>query len=284
MSTIIRTHYDVLGVSPGTPDVVIKAAYRALAKEYHPDGPSASPDSADKFIEIQTAYAVLSKPQARREYDAELQETIAREAPSTRAAWLPTAPWQPVHQARLDIERICARLALYSEPLAQSFHAAYLRGECGEEPERFAMEMESNFFREYFGEDPDMQALARLLLLGGRTGAAYSLNQLMAGGMDAPGKNPQLVLPLLLEQHFEDEALFAEWLKVKFGLMPAGAQPARQEEVLDAESSASPRKDPLPAVARPAASATRPFRFVAQVFMWAVALYFALFAALPLMR
>jgi curved DNA-binding protein CbpA len=290
----MRTYYDVLGVAPDTPDVVIKAAYRALAKEYHPDGTNASMDSADRFIEIQTAYAVLSKPNSRSEYDAELQEALAFSpspvATAEASGSLPTAPWQPVPQGKADIERICARLALYSEPLAQSFYAAYLRGECADAPQRFAEEMEASFFREYFGQDPDMQGLARLLLLGGRTGAAFTLNQLVAGGTDPAGKNLRTILPMLLDQHFEGEALFIEWLRVKFGVNPVEPPPAEMAKVVEVATAAEAR----PAVAAEAVS-TPPeqgeavqrstvLRPLGLIIMWAIALYFALFAALPLLQ
>lgn len=304
----MRTYYDVLGVAPDTPDVVIKAAFRALAKEYHPDGSNAAPDSAEKFIEIQAAYAVLSKPQARREYDAELEAVLAAPGPPSAAVELngslPTAPWRPVAPGKLDIERICARLALYSEPLAQSFYAAYLRGECADSPQRFAEEMEANFFREYFGQDPDMQSLARLLLLGGRTGAAFTLNQLMAGQTDPAGKNLRTVLPMLLDQHFEGEALFMDWLRVKFGITPVEPRAERETDVLevaaaaDAPPAAAAEAAPAaaaaeapPAAAVPVSSGqvkrARPstvLRSLVLILMWAIALYFALFAALPLIQ
>jgi DnaJ-class molecular chaperone len=58
-------HYEVLGVSPDSEDIVIQAAYRALMRRYHPDkNPSA--DAARKTIEINAAYAVLGDTAARR--------------------------------------------------------------------------------------------------------------------------------------------------------------------------------------------------------------------------
>ncbi|KKL48623.1 hypothetical protein LCGC14_2323690, partial [marine sediment metagenome] len=46
--------YAVLGIHPEAIDAVVKAAYRVLASEYHPDS-SKNPDTA-KFIEINKAY------------------------------------------------------------------------------------------------------------------------------------------------------------------------------------------------------------------------------------
>jgi curved DNA-binding protein CbpA len=280
----MRTHYDVLGVTPDTPDVVIKAAYRALAKEYHPDGNNEAPDSSERFIEIQAAYAVLSKPHTRSEYDAELQEVLGYPLTSGNgrpAGPLHALPGLEVPQDKLEIERIYARLALFSEPLAQTFYAAYSRGECGDEPARFAAELEKNFFREFFGEDPDTQSLARLLLLGGKTGAAFTLNRLMAAGTDLPDKTPQAVLPVLLEENLKDETLFAEWLKVKFGLdppLPAIGEPAPEPAAREAATAAA-----APGAGRQVSSSSA-VRSLMLMLFWAVALYFVLFAALPLMK
>lgn len=286
----MRTYYDVLGVAADTPDVVIKAAFRALAKEYHPDGTSTQPGDTDRFIEIQAAYAVLSKPESRSEYDAELRETLLAPAPSHAGGpppggWLSPVAWPMESRTSADIERICARLGLYSEALAQAFYEAYLRGECGEEPARHADEMEADFFREYFGDDADVQALARLLLLGSRTGAALTLNQLVAGGISSPVKDIRGILTLILDQHFAEEALFTEWLKVKFGVLAVEPLPASEAGSAASASAggAAAAAPPAPSVAMTSHSANV-LRSVVLVFMWAIAIYFALFAALPLIQ
>ena len=63
-----RDYYDVLGVDKNADDKTIKSAFRKLAKKYHPDV-SKEPDAAEKFKEAQEAYAVLSDPDKRKQYD-----------------------------------------------------------------------------------------------------------------------------------------------------------------------------------------------------------------------
>ena len=63
-----RDYYEVLGVSKDADEKTIKSAFRKLAKKYHPDV-SKEPDAAEKFKEAQEAYAVLSDPDRRRQYD-----------------------------------------------------------------------------------------------------------------------------------------------------------------------------------------------------------------------
>ena len=63
-----KDYYEVLGVSKDATDAEIKSAFRKLAKKYHPDV-SKEPDAAENFKECQEAYAVLSDPSKRKQYD-----------------------------------------------------------------------------------------------------------------------------------------------------------------------------------------------------------------------
>ena len=63
-----RDYYEVLGVSKTATDAEIKSAFRKLAKKYHPDV-SKEENAAEKFKEVQEAYAVLSDPEKRKKYD-----------------------------------------------------------------------------------------------------------------------------------------------------------------------------------------------------------------------
>lgn len=75
----MRNYYEVLGVRRDATEEEIKEAYRRLALKYHPDV-NPSKEAAEKFIEINKAYAVLKDPLKRREYDnfLDLQETSQR--------------------------------------------------------------------------------------------------------------------------------------------------------------------------------------------------------------
>lgn len=68
----METHYDILGVSPDAAPDEIRAAYRKLAKQYHPDM-NRAPDAGERFIAIQQAYETLIDPDARARYDLALQ-------------------------------------------------------------------------------------------------------------------------------------------------------------------------------------------------------------------
>ena len=64
-----RDYYEVLGVDKGADDAAIKKSYRALAKKYHPDMNPGDAEAEKKFKEASEAYAVLSDPDKRRQYD-----------------------------------------------------------------------------------------------------------------------------------------------------------------------------------------------------------------------
>ncbi|XP_031396829.1 chaperone protein dnaJ 11, chloroplastic-like [Punica granatum] len=63
------TLYEVLNVMSTASQSEIKAAYRRLAKLYHPDSASLESDGGRDFIVIHEAYATLSDPASRARYD-----------------------------------------------------------------------------------------------------------------------------------------------------------------------------------------------------------------------
>ena len=64
-----RDYYEVLGVDKNADDAALKKAYRALAKKYHPDMNPGDKEAEKTFKEASEAYAVLSDPEKRRQYD-----------------------------------------------------------------------------------------------------------------------------------------------------------------------------------------------------------------------
>jgi|SRR5688500_3344886 curved DNA-binding protein CbpA len=77
-------YYAILGVSPASEDVVIRAAYLALMRRYHPDR-NASAEAAERARAITAAYAVLSDGDRRAEYDWVRAQQRGSAAPGTAA-------------------------------------------------------------------------------------------------------------------------------------------------------------------------------------------------------
>lgn len=63
-----KDYYEILGIEKEAADVEIKKAYKKLALQFHPDKNNA-PGAADAFKMIGNAFAVLSDPQKKKQYD-----------------------------------------------------------------------------------------------------------------------------------------------------------------------------------------------------------------------
>lgn len=91
---MIPDHYATLGVAPTSEDVVIRAAYLALMRRYHPDR-NPSPEAAARVRAITAAYAVLGDWDRRTDYDSTRTHVRATQtapfAPRARRRPSPTA-------------------------------------------------------------------------------------------------------------------------------------------------------------------------------------------------
>ncbi len=96
----MKTHYEILGLLNSADDVVIKAAYKALAQKYHPDKHRTNQDMATRLMsELNAAHAVLGHKAKRKEYDAWLQSAAKvkskpKSAAATTSAHTPPADYQ----------------------------------------------------------------------------------------------------------------------------------------------------------------------------------------------
>ncbi|XP_047096565.1 chaperone protein dnaJ 20, chloroplastic-like [Lolium rigidum] len=75
------TFYELLGISAeGSSFEDVRAAYRRMARKYHPDvsPPDAAKEHTRRFIQVQEAYETLSDPSRRSSYDQALARGVCR--------------------------------------------------------------------------------------------------------------------------------------------------------------------------------------------------------------
>lgn len=205
-----KDYYSCLGVLPSAEDVVIRAAYRALAQRYHPDRFQGDPaEVMRRMQEINEAYEVLSDSVKRRQYDeARNRRTSADELDSeeaeVRSAFedaqrdLETS-WRTAVEYFPDIERIVGRLRRTSYKLGFAFQTTLLATKGFDHREALAVELENNFLRTYFGTNPAIIAFAKELIETGERAAARELNKavsVLGGGID-----PSRVISRIEEKH-----------------------------------------------------------------------------------
>src|SRR5262249_45578889 len=64
-----RDYYDLLEVPRDATDAELKAAYRRLALQFHPDKNPGDRAAEERFKELAAAYAILPAPEKRARYD-----------------------------------------------------------------------------------------------------------------------------------------------------------------------------------------------------------------------
>ncbi len=118
MHELPGTHYETLGVAPGTPPDALRRAYVDLARRLHPDrfvdaGPGERTDADRRMREVNEAFRVLGNPDRRVAYDTELLR--ARTAGTARAkasGAAPTATGRVTGDLFIDTELVDTRSAI----------------------------------------------------------------------------------------------------------------------------------------------------------------------------
>lgn len=238
----MKDYYATLGVTPQAEDIVIKAAYRALAQRYHPDRFAGSANEANrKMAEINEAYGVLSDPVKRKAYDAEYQQAggnagdfEAGDAAADEGVKQIDKDWETALEYYPDLVTLEAVLAKTSKSLAFTFRLYMISEKAFKERKRVAEALHNAFLTNYFGEQRAILDFAKTLIAIGRKDAAKALNEAVRVlGDDL------------------DPALVINRIKGRFGLFeqPARAAPKKAEPPPPPPPPERPRREPTIPVA-----------------------------------
>ena len=89
--------YALLGLPKDADSKEIKRAFRTLAKRHHPDHNPENPRAAEKFIEVATAFEILSDPARRALYDEFGAQSLQDDFDPALARWQATQAKPPPH-------------------------------------------------------------------------------------------------------------------------------------------------------------------------------------------
>lgn len=109
-----HTHYDNLKVARNAPPEVIRAAYKTLCQQFHPDRHGGHPKATQTFQIINTAYEVLSDPGKRKQHDAWIAKAEARE--QARRAVRAQPRWNGQERRRSSPQRPATTIAYRLRP------------------------------------------------------------------------------------------------------------------------------------------------------------------------
>ncbi len=179
-------YYAILGVLPNAEDVVIRAAYKALAQRYHPDKFTGSAAEASlRMQEINAAYSVLGDPLKRANYDdkrcADIGDSSSyfdEGADSQEPDYDPLEEqWSVVVSYFPELIKINGRLQDIAWRLAYSFRAALLENKKFENAEAIENVIENKFLQSYFGTNQEILTFAKDLIAAKNRRAALALNR-----------------------------------------------------------------------------------------------------------
>jgi curved DNA-binding protein CbpA len=102
-------YYAVLGVSPDADEAVVRAAWKALLRKFHPDTARDMPDAAERTRAVNAAWAVLGNANRRIAYD--LERAALRDS-SARPDWMGAYPMPPRRSAGTTVALILAFVGL----------------------------------------------------------------------------------------------------------------------------------------------------------------------------
>ena len=178
----VPDHYSTLGVLPSADIEIIRAAYRVLAKRFHPDTTTAPPDEAQKrFRQIQDAYEVLSDDSLRAKHDASRGASANdgdydTETEETETDAEQETVWQIAVEYFPEAQKHAKELARLSPSLALAFRVTLLRTRDFANTQLIAQQLRGEFLGRYFGQNEGVQRLAEICMLNERRDIAREIN------------------------------------------------------------------------------------------------------------
>lgn len=176
--------YDVLGVAPDADPDVIRAAYRALAKKYHPDAQPEGKEQAEKKLrELNQAYEVLSDADRRARYDQERGGRDPAAGDSSQAEGTAAkhhTEWTILEKQHPEMAFKYQQLLKMSRPLAAAYRRRVVREKAFTRYDQISSEVVNEFASRYFGSNTTVQRFGLWCLSNNHRTAALELNRIIS--------------------------------------------------------------------------------------------------------
>jgi curved DNA-binding protein CbpA len=183
-----KDYYRILGVLDDAEDIVIRAAYKALAQRYHPDKWTGNKDEANKRMsEINEAYGVLSDSVKRKQYDATRENKGYQEddEPDDEKDFKgdinseEEKAWQLALQFFPSLDYYYSRLRKLNYYLANTFKTFLLENKSFNKADKVSEKYAKSFLQKYFGSNQYIQDFAEFLISNQHKQAAKKLNDIV---------------------------------------------------------------------------------------------------------
>ncbi|HFB65819.1 MAG TPA: hypothetical protein ENJ60_09810 [Aeromonadales bacterium] len=179
----MQNHYKVLGLTPDVEVDVIRAAYRALSRKYHPDRYNGDENHANELMKkINVAYEILSNTEKRAEFDNiwghsdDYQESEQNEEKYSAAMEIDD-DWNFALEYYPALESLYSRLYIISPQIAYGFKILIIDTQEFSNPQKIAKKIEVQFLQKYFGLNIRIQNVALKYIMCGNRIAAKELNK-----------------------------------------------------------------------------------------------------------
>jgi len=184
----MKDYYRILGVLDDAEDIIIKAAYRALAQRYHPDKWGGNQNDATKrMAEINEAYSELSDTARRKKYDKEFFKFKSRNEESDEPsetfneeelneideAWVLATEFYP------SIKRDFEELRKINSVLANTFKVRLVETKNFNQSSEIKKQYEQEYSKRYYGENEYVRNFAKFLLTNNQKKAAVRVNTIV---------------------------------------------------------------------------------------------------------
>lgn len=188
-------HYQVLGVERGSTQEIISAAYRALAKAFHPDVFRGDRDYAESRLKaINAAFDVIGDPARRSAYD---RDTGIRGGLDPKA----DDDWTRACQFFPELSGMGKDLDGINAQLGATFRKILLGSKAFKDAKGTRDRLIDEFATEKFGRNDQLQAAGLTSLRMGRRKLALSINQACRVIGD---DDPAVILTRLAQENYED--------------------------------------------------------------------------------